>query len=102
MLLVNPRTGHLFVACGDEVKIYDTLNWSLITSIPVPAGADEGIASDPMLTRVFVTSQESDALTVIQDDGQPQVVFAGDRLARRLNRLRHNRRLRWPGECRLG
>ena len=67
------------LACGDEVKIYDTLNWSLITSIPVPAGADEGIASDPMLTRVFVTSQESDALTVIQDDGQPQVVFASDR-----------------------
>ncbi|MFZ2423608.1 MAG: hypothetical protein WA029_20945, partial [Anaerolineae bacterium] len=79
VLLVNPRTGRLFVACGDEMKIYDTLNWSLITSIPVPAGADEGIASDPMLTRVFVTSQESDALTVIQDDGQPQVVFASDR-----------------------
>jgi YVTN family beta-propeller protein len=79
VLLVNPDSGHLFVACGDEVKVYDTYDWSLVTSIPVPPGAEEGIAFDPRLNKVFVTSRESDALTVIQDQGPEQIVFASDR-----------------------
>ncbi|MEI2690309.1 MAG: hypothetical protein V9H69_11600 [Anaerolineae bacterium] len=79
VLLVNPDSGHLFVACDDEVKVYDTYDGSLVTSIPVPPGAQEGIAFDPRLSKVFVASTASDALTVIQDQGPAQVVFISDR-----------------------
>ena len=79
VLLVNPDSGHLFVACDDEVRIYDTYDWSLVTSIPVPAGAQEGIAFDSRLSKVFVTSAASNALTVIQDQGPMQVLFSSDR-----------------------
>lgn len=79
VLFANPESGHLFIACGDRVEVYDTLDWHQITSIPVPAGAEEGIAFDPRLSKVFVTSRDSDALTVIQDQGPAQVVFASDR-----------------------
>lgn len=79
VLLVNPDSGHLFVAMGDYVLVYNTLDWSHVTSIPVPPGAEEGIAFDPRLSKVFVTSRDSDVLTVIQDQGPAQVVFASDR-----------------------
>ena len=79
VLFVNPDSGHLFIACGDQVEVYDTLDWRQVTSIPVPPGAEEGIAFDPRLSKVFVTSRDSDALTVIQDQGPAQVVFASDR-----------------------
>lgn len=79
VLLVNPESGHLFVACDDVVQVYDTYDWSLVTSIPVPPGAQEGIAFEPRLSKVFVTSAASDALTVIQDQGPAQVVFISDR-----------------------
>ncbi len=79
VLFANPESGHLFIACGDRVEVYDTMDWHQITSIPVPAGAEEGIAYDPRLSKVFVTSGDSDALTVIQDQGPAQVVFASDR-----------------------
>jgi YVTN family beta-propeller protein len=79
VLLVNPDSGHLFVACDDEVKVYDTLDWSLITSIPAPPGATEGIAFEARLSKAFVASAASDALTAIQDQGPAQVVFASDR-----------------------
>jgi YVTN family beta-propeller protein len=79
VLLVNPASGHLFVACDDEVKVYDTFDWSPVTSIPVPPGATEGIAFEPRLSKVFVASAASDALTAIQDQGPAQVVFVSDR-----------------------
>ena len=79
VLAVNPDSGHIFVACGDEVKVYDTLDWSLVTSIPVPAGAEEGIALDSSLDRIYVTSQDADVVTVIQDQWPRQVVFVSDR-----------------------
>ena len=79
VLVVNPDSGHLFVACGDEVKVYDTLDWSLVTSIPVPAGADEGIALGSRLDRVYVSSGDTDRVTVIQDQWPRQVVFVSDR-----------------------
>lgn len=79
VLLVNPGSGHLFIACGDRVEVYDTLDWRRITSIPAPPGAEEGIAFDPRLDKVFVTSRDSDALTVIQDEGPARVVFASNR-----------------------
>lgn len=79
VLLVNPESGHLFVACDDEVKVYDTYDWSPVTSIPVPPGATEGIAFEPRLSKVFVTSTASDALTVIQDQGPARVLFSSDR-----------------------
>ncbi len=100
VLLVNPDSGHLFVACGDEVKVYDTYDWSPVTSIAVPPGAEEGIAFEPRLSKVFVTSRDSDALTVIQDQGPAQVVFVSDRdgngeLYRMLPDGRSVRRLTW-------
>ena len=79
VLFVNPGSGHLFIACGDRVEVYDTMDWRQITSIPVPDGAEEGIAFDPRLDKIYVTSGSSDALTVIQDEGPEQVVFASDR-----------------------
>jgi len=79
VLTVNPATGHLFVACGDEVKVYRTLDWSPVVSIPVPAGAEEGIALDSVRNRVYVTSGVSNAVTVIQDAAPGQVLFVSDR-----------------------
>jgi YVTN family beta-propeller protein len=79
VLAVNPDSGHLFVACGDEVKVYRTLDWALVTSIPAPAGAEEGIAVDSARDRVYVTSGEGDAVTVIQDAAAPEVLFVSSR-----------------------
>jgi TolB protein len=45
----------------------------------VPPGAEEGIAFDPRLSKVFVASRDSDALTVIQDQGPARVLFASSR-----------------------
>ena len=79
VLAVNPDTGHLFVACGDRVKVYRTADWSLVTTIPVPPGAEEGITVDTVRDRVYVTSRDSDVLTVIQDAAPPLVLFTSSR-----------------------
>ena len=79
VLAVNPDTGHLFVACGDRVNVYRTADWSLVTTIPVPPGAEEGITVDTVRDRVYVTSRDSDTLTVIQDAAPPLVLFTSDR-----------------------
>jgi YVTN family beta-propeller protein len=78
-LVVNPRTGHLYVACGDQVKIFRTLDWVPVTTIPAPAGAQEGIALDDVHNLVYLTSGESDTLTAIQDAAPPLVLFSSDR-----------------------
>ena len=79
VLAVNPDTGHLFVACGDHVNVYRTADWSLLTTIPVPPGAEEGITVDTARDRVYVTSRDGDVLTVIQDAAPPLVLFTSDR-----------------------
>ena len=79
MLAVNPNTGHLFVACGDHVNVYRTSDWAHVTTIPVPFGAEEGITVDTTRDRVYVTSRDSDALTVIQDAAPPLVLFTSNR-----------------------
>ena len=79
VLAVNPDTGHLFVACGDRVNVYRTADWSLVTTIPVPPGAEEGITVDTVRDHVYVTSRDSDTLTVIQDAAPPLVLFTSDR-----------------------
>ena len=79
VLAVNPDTGHLFVACGDRVKVYRTADWSLVTTILVPPGAEEGMAVDTARDRVYVTSRDGDALTVIQDAAPPLVLFTSNR-----------------------
>ncbi len=79
VLAVNPDTGHLFVACGDTVEVYRTLDWAHVTTLPVAAGAEEGIAINSADDRVYVTSSEGDALTVIQDATTPLVLFYSDR-----------------------
>ena len=79
VLTVNPDTGHLFVTCGDHVEVYRTLDWAHVTTIPVPLGAEEGITLDAARDRVYVTSREGDALTVIQDAAPPLVLFTSNR-----------------------
>jgi YVTN family beta-propeller protein len=79
VLAVNPRTGHLTIACGDQVKVYRTLDWALVTTIAVPPGAEEGIALDALENVVYVTSGAGDALTAIQDVAPPLVLFGSDR-----------------------
>jgi YVTN family beta-propeller protein len=79
VLAVNPRTGNLFVACGDQVKVFRTLDWAPVATLAVPAGAEEGITLDEARNRVYVTSREGDALTAIQDTSPPLVLFGSDR-----------------------
>ncbi len=79
VLAVNPGSGHLFVACDDRVQVHRTFDGYLVTVIPVPAGATEGIALDPLHDKVYVSSGAGNAITVIQDQGPPQVVFASTR-----------------------
>lgn len=79
VLAVNPRTGHLHVACGDQVKVFRTLDWAPVVTLAVPAGAEEGITLDEARNRVYVTSREGDALTAIQDTSPPLVLFGSDR-----------------------
>ncbi len=67
VLALNPLTGHLFVACGDRVKVYRTSTYALVADIAVPTGAEEGIAFDPVTQRVYVTSRTGHALSAIQD-----------------------------------
>lgn len=71
VLAINPATGHLFVTCGDRVQAYRTNNHALLAEITVPAGAEEGIAVDPLNSRVYVTSRSGSALSVIQDRADP-------------------------------
>ena len=79
VLAVNPDSGHLFVVCGDEVRVYRTDDWGLVTVIPLPVGAEEGIALDSARDKVYITSGDGNAITVIQDQGPAQVVFASNR-----------------------
>lgn len=67
VIALNPLTGHLFVACGNRVKVYRTSTYALVADIAVPAGAEEGIAFDPVTQRVYVTSRTGHALSAIQD-----------------------------------
>ncbi|MFZ0549129.1 MAG: hypothetical protein WAM60_27020, partial [Candidatus Promineifilaceae bacterium] len=64
---VNPRTGHIFVVCGDQVKVYDRRDNALITTLSVGEGSTEGIAVDPSRNLVYVTNSDTDTVTVIQD-----------------------------------
>ena len=79
VLAVNPDTGHLFVACGDRVEVYRTLDWAHVTTIPVPPGAEEGIALDAFRDRIYVTSGDGETLTMIQDAAPPLVLFTSNR-----------------------
>ncbi len=71
VLALNPLTGHLFVACGDRVKVYRTDTHALIADIAVTTGAEEGIAVDATTNRVYVTSRAGHAISVIQDVANP-------------------------------
>nr|HRJ44229.1 hypothetical protein [Caldilineaceae bacterium] len=75
-LAVNPDSGHLFVTFGDQVRVLRSRDWSLVTAFSVPPGAEEGIALHGPTDRVFVTSGEGDAVTVIQDSWPGQIVYA--------------------------
>jgi YVTN family beta-propeller protein len=67
MLGVNHNTGHLFVATGDTLQVRRTADMALLAVLPLPVGAEEGLAVDSVRNRVYVTSRDSDALTVVQD-----------------------------------
>jgi YVTN family beta-propeller protein len=76
---VNPRTGHIFVVCGDVVKVYDRRDLALLTTIPIGSGAEEGIAVDAERGLVYVTSRDSDEVTVIQDSPAYDIAFTSAR-----------------------
>jgi YVTN family beta-propeller protein len=75
---VNPRTGHVFVVCGDQVKVYDRRDNALIVTLPVGAGAEEGVAVDPTRNLVYVTSGETDEVTVIQDIPTSDIAYVSE------------------------
>ena len=76
---VNPATNHVFVVviAGHEatLQIRDGDWGGLIASIPLGAEDDgdggQGIAVDPVLSRVYVVSYETGVLTVIADAWAP-------------------------------
>jgi YVTN family beta-propeller protein len=67
MLGVNHSTGHLFVATGDSLQVRRTADTSLLTVLPLPVGAEEGLAVDSVRNRIYISSRDSDAVTVIED-----------------------------------
>jgi Tol biopolymer transport system component len=75
VVAVNPRTGHIFVVCGDEVKVYDRRDNGLITTQPVGGGSEEGIAVDVIRNLIYVTNSDADTVTVIQDTLTYDVVY---------------------------
>jgi YVTN family beta-propeller protein len=76
---VNPRSGHIFVVCGDVVKVYDRRDLALLTTIPIGSGAEEGIAVDAERGLVYVTSSNTDEVTVIQDSSAYDIAFTSAR-----------------------
>jgi YVTN family beta-propeller protein len=76
VLAVNPDSGHLFITFGDQVRVLRTRDWSLVTSFGVPAGAEEGIALHSESDRIFVTSGDGDAVTILQDSWPAEIVYA--------------------------
>jgi TolB protein len=81
VLGVNSRTGHVFVSLGDRVYVYDRRDNALITSIPVGTGAEEGMAVDPARGLVYVTSRDTDEVTVIQDIATLDLAYVTNRLS---------------------
>jgi YVTN family beta-propeller protein len=77
---VNPRSGHIFAVCGDVVKIYDRRDLALVATIPIGSGAEEGIVVDAEHGLVFVTSGDTDEVTVIQDTSVYDIAFVSARL----------------------
>lgn len=73
---INPRTGHLFVVMGDRVQVYDRRDNAIIARIFVGSGAEEGIAVDPERNLVYVTSGDSDTISVIRDIPTYDIAYA--------------------------
>jgi uncharacterized repeat protein (TIGR01451 family) len=92
----NPATGHLFVTAADDnlvvvldpysiqwnkgkwllwygrwVFSLDQSNAGWITEIGVGAGAEEGIAVNPLTGYVYVTNADSDTVSILQDNADP-------------------------------
>jgi YVTN family beta-propeller protein len=78
---VSTRTGHVFVVLGDRVAVYDRRDKALITTIPVGTGAEEGIAIDQSRGLVYVTSGDTDEVTVIQDIATLDLAYVTYRLS---------------------
>jgi DNA-binding beta-propeller fold protein YncE len=79
VLAVNPDSGHLFVVCDGEVRIFRTLDWQLVTTLPIPAGPDSRIALDEANDRVLVTAFEGRQLSVIKDRWPALALFSSNR-----------------------
>jgi YVTN family beta-propeller protein len=69
VVAVNPDTGHLFVVCDNQVRVYRTADLGLVKTIALTAGYNSRIALDRVLDRVYVTDFDSRTLSVIQDGG---------------------------------
>jgi uncharacterized repeat protein (TIGR01451 family) len=92
----NPATGHLFVTAADDnlvvvldpysiqwnqgrwlylrgqpVFVLNRTNAGWIKEIGVGAGAEEGIAVNPLTGYVYVTNAYDDTVSILQDDADP-------------------------------
>lgn len=67
VVAVNPNTGHLFVVCDGQVRVYRTGDRGLLTIIAVASGYNSRSALDTVFDRVYVTDYDTGVLSVIQD-----------------------------------
>ena len=68
---VNDINGRVYAVCPEEerVHIYQPDDYAYVGWLPTGRGAGEGIAFDPVTSRIFVTNADDDSVTVISDGG---------------------------------
>jgi len=68
---VNEINGRVYVVCTEEerVHIYQPDDYVYVGWLPTGRGAGEGIAFDPVTSRIFIANGEDDSVTVISDGG---------------------------------
>lgn len=99
MVAFNPATNHLFVTAADDNLVvvldphqirWQASNWltwqkrqvfllgrdnpGWIKEIGIGEGAEEGIAVNPATGHVYITNAESDTVSIIQDDADPDKI----------------------------
>lgn len=68
---VNQTNGRVYAVCTEEarVHIYQPDSYAYVGWLPLGRGAGEGIAFDPVTSRILITNAEDDSVTVISDGG---------------------------------
>jgi len=68
---VNETNGRVYAVCTQEqrVHIYQPDDYTYVGWLPIGQGAGEGIAFDPVTSRILITNASEDSVTVISDGG---------------------------------